>query len=79
MDSQTLNDTLVAYISANPWIIPVLIWSIIWKLIALWKAVKNNHLTVFIVLAFLNTLGIAEIAYLLYLYYFKTKKNRLVI
>jgi hypothetical protein len=68
MDSQILNDTLVAYITANPWIIPVLIWSIIWKLIALWKAAKNNHLTVFIVLAFLNTLGIAEMAYLLYLY-----------
>jgi hypothetical protein len=78
MDSQTLNDTLVAYISANPWIIPVLIWSIIWKLIALWKAAKNNHLTVFIVLAFLNTLGIAEMAYLLYLY-LKSKKTDLVI
>jgi hypothetical protein len=74
MDSQTLNDTLVAYISANPWIIPVIIWSIIWKLIALWKAAKNNHLTVFIVLAFLNTIGIAEIAYLLYLY-IKSKKE----
>ncbi len=78
MDSQILNDTLVAYITANPWIIPVLIWSIIWKLIALWKAAKNNHLTVFIVLAFLNTLGIAEMAYLLYLY-LKSKKKDLVI
>lgn len=78
MDSQTLNDTLVAYITANPWIIPVLIWSIIWKLITLWKAAKNNHITVFIVLAFLNTLGIAEIAYLLYLY-LKSKKTCLVI
>jgi hypothetical protein len=78
MDSQILNDTLVAYITANPWIIPVLIWSIIWKLIALWKAAKNNHLTVFIVLAFLNTLGIAEMAYLLYLY-LKSKKTDLVI
>ncbi len=74
MDSQILNDTLVAYITANPWIIPVLIWSIICKLIALWKAAKNNHLTVFIVLAFLNTLGIAEMAYLLYLY-FKPEKE----
>ena len=74
MDSQILNDALIAYISANPWIIPVIIWSLFWKLIALWKSARNNHLTVFIVLMVLNTFGIAEIAYLGYLY-FKSKKE----
>ena len=59
--------------SANPWIILLIIWSIVWKLIALWKAAKRNHLTLFIVLGVVNTAGILEIAYIAYLY-FKEKK-----
>ena len=51
----------------------IVIWSVVWKLIALWKAVKHNHLTIFIVLGILNTVGVAEIIYLVYLY-FKDKK-----
>ena len=68
MDINNINQSLISLISANPWIIAVAIWSVIWKLIALWKAARNNHLTAFIVLAFLNTVGIAEIVYLLWLY-----------
>jgi hypothetical protein len=75
MDTQTLNTAITSLIMENPWIIPLAIWSIVWKLIALWKSAKNGHLTVFIVLAILNTLGIAEIIYLVYIY-LKTKKNK---
>lgn len=75
MNQQIVNDTLTSLILANPWIILVIIWSATWKLIALWKSARNNHMTVFIVLALLNTLGIAEIAYLIYLY-FKDKKRQ---
>ncbi len=74
MNMQTINSALFAEIAANPWVIVLLVWSGIWKLIALWKAARNNHLTVFVVLAFLNTAGIAEIAYILYLR-FKAKKE----
>ncbi|MFA6227499.1 MAG: DUF5652 family protein [Candidatus Paceibacterota bacterium] len=73
MDTQ-LNAALSAYFTAHPWIVLIIIWSIIWKLIALWKASKNDHLVIFIILAFLNTIGIAEIVYLAYLY-IKEKKQ----
>jgi methionyl-tRNA synthetase len=75
MDTQ-LNTALSAYFIAHPWIVLVIIWSIIWKMIALWKAAKNDHLVIFIVLAFLNTIGIAEIAYLLYLYIKQKKQEK---
>ncbi len=68
-----LNNEIFSYMSANPWIILLVIWSAVWKLIALWKAAKHNHLTIFIVLAVLNTAGVAEIIYIVYLY-FKDKK-----
>jgi len=61
-----------AQASAPGWIVfmllllPVLmIWSVIWKGIALWRAGRNNQLGWFIALMILNTLGILEIVYLL--------------
>ncbi len=42
-----------------------LVWSLVWKGLALWRAAKNNHLVWFIVLLVVNTLGILEIVYLL--------------
>lgn len=77
MNMPTLNGDLGSYMMSHPWIILLFIWSAVWKLIALWKAAKHNHLTVFIVLAILNTVGIAEIIYIAYLYY-KDKKNKIV-
>lgn len=78
MNTQACN-TITSYINTNQWIIPwiilLMIWSVVWKLIALWKAAKNNHLTIFIVLGVLNTAGIAEIIYIAYLY-FKENKNK---
>ncbi len=74
MNTQVLSDAIASYMSANPWLILLIIWSAVWKLIALWKAVKHDHLTIFIVLGVLNTAGIAEIAYVIYLY-FKDKKE----
>ena len=45
------------------WII-VVIWSAIWKGIALWKAGRNGHLVWFIVMFLVNTAGILEIIYI---------------
>jgi hypothetical protein len=54
-------------------ILPILIiWSLIWKGIALWKAGRNNQLAWFIVLLIFNTLGILEI---IYIFYFGRKKE----
>jgi hypothetical protein len=41
------------------------IWEAVWKLIALWKAGRNNHLAWFICIALLNTAGILPIIYIL--------------
>jgi len=73
MNTQAFNGDVVSYMTSHPWIILLMIWSAVWKLIALWKAARKNHLTIFIVLAVLNTAGIAEIIYVAYLY-FKDKK-----
>lgn len=46
-------------------LILLIIWSAIWKSIALWKAARNNHLGWYIALLFINTAGILEIIYIL--------------
>lgn len=46
------------------WILAVIvIWSAVWKLLALWKSARKNHLVWFIILAIVNTVGILEILY----------------
>lgn len=57
----------------NGWIavlIILLIWSAIWKGIALWKAGRNNQFGWYVAMFIINTLGILEIVYL---YFFQKK------
>ena len=49
-----------------------IIWSIVWKGLALWKAAREESKPWFIVLLVLNTFGILEI---LYLYVFGVKSH----
>ena len=42
----------------------VVVWSMAWKGIAMWKAGRNDHLAWFIVLFVLNTAGILPIVYI---------------
>lgn len=58
----------------------IMIWSLVWKGLALWESVKKNHKIWFILLLILNTVGILEI---LYIYVFskmevfnKTKESK---
>lgn len=44
--------------------IVLLVWSMIWKGIALWHSGRNNQLGWFVVLFVINTVGILEIVYL---------------
>ncbi len=48
----------------------VVVWSLIWKGIALWKAARLSHKKWFILLLIVNTVGILEILYI----YFVAKK-----
>ena len=53
------------------WIYVILIWTLIWKGFALWKAARKEHKIWFIVLLIVNTVGILEI---LYIYVFSKMK-----
>lgn len=45
-----------------------IIWSIFWKGLALWKSARNKHLSWFILIFIINTLGLFEIAYVFFLF-----------
>lgn len=66
----TMNDNYWLWTSV---LIPIIIiWSMIWKGIALWKAGRNNQLAWYVVLFIINTAGILEI---LYIFIFAKKKD----
>jgi len=54
------------------WFYSLLIWAIVWKGFALWRAAHKNSKPWFIVLLVLNTAGILEI---LYLFVFSQQKR----
>lgn len=64
---EDFNQPLVQFIFQPEVIIPLLTWSTFWKGLALWKAARKKHLTWFIILLLVNTLGLLEIAYVYYL------------
>jgi hypothetical protein len=49
----------------------IIVWSLPWKGVALWKAARNRQLVWFIVLFVVNTLAILEI---IYIFAFSKKK-----
>jgi hypothetical protein len=46
-------------------IIVCVIWELVWKGFALWKAARNNHSAWFVCIMIVNTVGILPIVYLL--------------
>jgi len=53
------------FINDNSIILLILVlWTLPWKIYALWLAVKNNHKGWFVALVILNTFGIVEIIYI---------------
>jgi hypothetical protein len=53
------------FLLQNQWIlIIVLVWSLIWKGIALWQAARRGQKIWYVVLLICNTLGILEILYI---------------
>jgi len=45
-------------------LIIVIVWSLIWKGLALWKAARKNSVIWFVILLVVNTMGILEILYI---------------
>jgi hypothetical protein len=48
------------------WVYLVMLWTLIWKGIGLWKSGRNNQLPWFIAMLVLNTAGILPIIYLVW-------------
>jgi hypothetical protein len=66
--------TFIQTLAENPnWLIPVLIWTLIWKGTALWKCGQHNQIRWFIAILILNTLGSLPIVYLIW---FRRDKNK---
>lgn len=56
------------------WFLPLILWSMLWQGIGLWKAGKNNQLGWFVAMFVLNTAGILPIIYIVF--FQKGKKKR---
>ena len=55
-------------------IVPVVIWSLFWKALALWHAARRGSGVWFIVLLLINTVGILDIVYLIMIGKLKTSE-----
>jgi len=66
-----LRDLITGSLSGNPLtsivLSLILIWSLIWKGLALWHAAKIKQVYWFTAILILNTAGILEIAYLFFI------------
>jgi len=70
---QLLNQEMLNYsLYASIAIFLILVWTLPWKGVALWKSAKNKQLGWFLVLFLVNTLAILEI---IYLAFFQKKEN----
>jgi hypothetical protein len=63
---------LPAWVSEPSVFYPLIIWSVIWKGLALWPAARNNQRLWYFALLIINTLGLLEI---IYLGFFRKDKN----
>ncbi len=46
------------------WLVPLLVWEVAWKGVAMWRAARNNQLGWFVAVFILNTLGVLPMLYL---------------
>jgi len=69
-------ESTIQYWQSIAWFMPlillVVLWDSVWKIIAMWKAGRNNHLAWFLCIAIFNTMGILPIIYILL---FRDKKE----
>jgi methionyl-tRNA synthetase len=45
------------------WFALLILWSLVWKGLALWRAARNSHTAWYVVMMIVNTAGILEIIY----------------
>ena len=52
-------------------LIALIVWTLVWKGLAMWKAARGGHKWWFVIILVVNTLGILDIIY----YFFVGKKS----
>jgi methionyl-tRNA synthetase len=58
-------DAVQQFFAQYWWLLLILVlWSIIWKGIALWKSARNESKVWFVIMLIVNTVGILEIIYI---------------
>ncbi len=58
-------ESISQQLGISPFLLIILIiWTILWKALALWKSARLNQLIWFVLLLLINTLGLLEILYL---------------
>jgi hypothetical protein len=73
METATLTSFLsqpqiMPFIKVAPWVLAILVvWSLVWKGWALWKAARLSSKWWFIILLLVNTVGILEIIYIFFI------------
>ena len=65
---------LWALVIAAPFIILAVVWSVVWKGLALWHSARRGQYWWFLILLVVNTLGILEIIYLFFVAGLKFKE-----
>jgi len=67
-----MSTNFTTFLATHQWIIILIVlWTIPWKGVALWKAARNQSTVWFVILLIVNTLGILEI---IYIFFFSKKK-----
>lgn len=67
-------EIIAAQLGMSVWLLAIiLIWGLVWKLLALWKSARKNDLVWFILIAVLNTVGVLPI---LYIFVFSKLKHK---
>jgi len=67
---------MIEQLIQNPWFLfLIILWTLPWKGVALWRASRNSQKKWFIALLIVNTLAILDIVYILF---FSKKKKRAI-
>lgn len=72
---QNLNEQIIQLLSNPNFALPFLLWSFIWKGVALWKAAGKRQLPWFVIMLLVNTMGLLEIAYIFFLNKYELDKD----
>ncbi len=57
-------ETIATQYGIDLWLLVIiLIWTLVWKLVGMWKSARKGHVAWFIIIALFNTVGILSILY----------------